>query len=182
MDVATWILLALALLGGTDVALYHVVSHGLRQHPGARGELVFHALRGPTYALLFLAVPNLRLDGAWFAALLLLLGCDLAISVGDFLVERDSRRDLGGLPSGEYLLHVLMAILFGALVASILILEGHRLDAPSAMAWEPAPVPAAVRLLLAIAASGVLISGFLDLRALSRPRSAALHRDLTRVP
>ena len=62
----------------TDVALYHVIAHGLRRHPGARGELVFHALRGPTYALLFLALPDLRLDGAWFVALLLLLGCDLS--------------------------------------------------------------------------------------------------------
>jgi len=113
----------------------------------------------------FLAVPNLRLDGAWFAALLLLLGCDLAISIGDFLVERDSRRDLGGIPSGEYLLHVLMAILFGALMASILILEGHRLRAPTAIAWDLTAVPGAVRPLLAVAAAGVLFSGLLDLRA-----------------
>jgi hypothetical protein len=165
VETAAWLLLSLGILGGLDVVLFHVISHGLRRHAGSRKELIFHALRGPTYALLFIAVPNFRLEGAWFAGLVGLLGIDLAISIGDFLVEGESRRDLGGLPSGEYLLHALMAVLFGALTATLLILEGDRLKLPTALLWESAGVPPYLRLVLGVMAVGVLASGLLDLRA-----------------
>jgi hypothetical protein len=56
-SVATALLFAVAVLGLTDVLLYHTVSHGIRHHARAKGELVLHALRGPTYAFLFALIP-----------------------------------------------------------------------------------------------------------------------------
>jgi hypothetical protein len=168
MLIATYLLLAMAVLGGTDILLFHTLSQGIRRHAASRSELAAHALRGPTYLALFLAVPNLALDGAWFAALLALLAFDLAISVWDFAVERSSRAALGGLTSGEYLLHILLAILYGALVTSVVLLERHRLDAPTLLAYKPVDAPVVVRALLAV--SGVLAfgSGLLDTLALRR--------------
>jgi len=159
---ATWLLFVLGLLGAADVALFHMFAHGIRHHPGARKELVAHALRGPTYAALFVALPNLALEGGWFWGLLALLAFDLGISIADFAMEGESRRDLGGLPPGEYVLHTMMAMLFGAMVASILFAAGNRAWLPARVAWEPVPVPDWLRILLGIMAVGVLASGIQD--------------------
>ncbi|MEQ1891619.1 MAG: hypothetical protein ABL998_03680 [Planctomycetota bacterium] len=158
----------MAVLGGADILLFHTLAQGIRSHSGSRSELWAHALRGPTYLALFVAVPNLRLDGAWFVALLALLAFDLALSLWDFSVERASRAALGGLTSSEYVLHVLLAILFGALGTSIVLLEGHRLEAPTQLSYEPVDAPLLIRALLA--AGGVLAfgSGVLDARAALR--------------
>lgn len=168
MTLATWLLLAMAALGATDMLVYHAFAHGIRRHPDARSELLSHALRGPTYAALFVLIPNVRMDGGWFGALVALLAFDLAISIWDFSVESASRRALGGLPPGEYLLHVLLAILFGAFCTAILLLEGRRASLPTAIAWEPVAGVQVARILLALGAPVVLASGFLDWRARSR--------------
>jgi len=47
-----------------------------------------------------------------------LFAFEVGISIWDFSLERESRRLLGGLPSGEYVLHMIMATVFGALAMS----------------------------------------------------------------
>jgi len=165
---ATWILFALGCLGAADIALFHTVSHGIRRHPDSRRELLAHALRGPTYAALFLALPNCALEGGWYGALLALLAFDLAVSLWDFSMEGESRRALGGLPAGEYVVHVALAMLFGAMVAVILGEAGALWPLPSRIAWEPAAVPDLLRLALGVMAAGVLWSGMEDWRAARR--------------
>jgi hypothetical protein len=73
MAAASWLLFFIALLGGTDIVVYHTIAHSLRRHAPSRAELVTHAARGPTYALLFLLLPNVELHGrlAWCLVLLL---------------------------------------------------------------------------------------------------------------
>ncbi|HKX46824.1 MAG TPA: SRPBCC family protein, partial [Planctomycetota bacterium] len=110
---ASALLLAMGFLGATDIALFHKRAHRLHARPEAVPELVTHALRGPTYAALFLAVPNLDARGAWAVLLLGVLAFDLAISIADFWLEPATRRPQGGLPRGEYLLHIGLAMLFG---------------------------------------------------------------------
>ena len=164
---ASYLLIAIGFLGAYDVWRYHTVEHALHSLPSARWELVSHALRGPTYAVLFLAVPNLQLRGAWFGALLGLLAIDLAISAFDFSVEKASRAPVGGLPTGEYLLHSAIAILFGALCAVVWIEGRAWLDEPTSLtigsdlAWP-------ARALLAIMSVGVFLSGALDALAVLR--------------
>src|SRR5687768_1062140 len=116
MMTANYLLLTLGLLGGIDILLYHSISHGIRTHNESRWELLTHAMRGPTYAILFLVVPNFETHGVWAVLLAALLAFDVGISVTDFWLERKSREALGGLPSGEYVLHMIMAMLFGAIV------------------------------------------------------------------
>jgi hypothetical protein len=170
--VSSWLLLVLGVLGATDILLYHSISHGIRRHPAARGELFTHFLRGPTYALLFLAVPNLELRGLWLVALLALLLVDLAISIADFWLETDSRAGLGGLPRGEYLLHVVMAMLFGGLVAAVLFESDGALSAATSVGWRQEGAPRSVRVALAIMAPLVLWTGLADLRAMRALRRA----------
>jgi hypothetical protein len=168
MLIATYLLLALGVLGGIDILLYHSISHGIRAHAESRWELVTHAMRGPTYAILFLVVPNFETRGVWALLVMLLLVVDVGISVADFWLERRSRAELGGLPSGEYVLHMIMAMLFGAFVmaAAPSLLEwmtqGTALVAKGTLAADW------VRAMLAMFAAGVLWSGAMDLRAALR--------------
>lgn len=167
MTVASYLLLAVGLLGAVDIALFHSVAHGIRTHPNARQELIVHSLRGPTYAALFLVVPNVVLRGLFLWALLALLAFDLALSIWDFAIERESRRFLGGIPTGEYILHVLIAMCFGAMVAAVCFEAGSGMASATAVILRPA-VSGIVRLVFAVMAVGVLWSGFLDARAAAR--------------
>ena len=170
MTNACMLLFAMGLFGATDITVFHVIGHDLRSRPESRAELITHFMRGPTYAILFFVLPNFTLDGAWFIALLALLVIDALISVVDFWLEPDSRRSAGGLPRGEYLLHVTLAGLFGALVAVILLDRSSHLDAPTALQWVPRGegVPDLLRLGLTIMSPIVLFTGLLDLRAVIR--------------
>ena len=167
MIASNYLLLTLGILGATDILLYHSVSHGIRTHNESRWELITHALRGPTYATLFLVIPNFELHGAFAIMLAFLLLFDIAISIADFCLERQSRADLGGLPSGEYVLHMLMAMVFGAFVmAAAPTLLASMKSETAIRAADFAPVW--LRATLATFALGVFISGLMDLIAALR--------------
>jgi len=173
MLASTWILLAMGFLGAADILLFHKIAHDLHSHAPARAELITHALRGPTYAVLFAMVPNFHFEGAWFVALMAVLAFDLAISVADFWIEPTSRRALGGLPRGEYLLHVFLAMGFGALVYAVIHEGGAGLALPTALHWIENGPPFLLRALLAVMAVGVLWSGISDALAVRRLAKAA---------
>lgn len=164
---ACYLLIAIGFLGAFDIWRFHTREHHLRSLPSARVELISHSLRGPTYAILFLAIPNLAMRGWWFVALLALLVFDAAISIFDFSVERKSRAPVGGLPTGEYVVHSIIAILFGAFVAFVWIDGKVGLEQATSLSVEPA-VPDPVRALLAVMAVGVFVSGVQDASAVVR--------------
>ncbi len=165
MVVATYILFVLGCLGATDIALFHSFSHGIRQHPDSRAELVVHSLRGPTYALLFVMIPNFAMQGVFFWCLMLLFAVDVLISIVDFALERESRRRLGGLPSGEYVLHIIIAMLFGGLVTAVCLEAGDWRSLPTGFVYQPANVPDLLRGVMVVMAVLVLISGIQDAMA-----------------
>jgi hypothetical protein len=162
MEIPTYLLLFLGCLGAADILIYHSISHGIRSHPESAMELVTHSLRGPTYAALFVVIPNFRMQGSMLWALLALFVVDVGVSIWDFSLERRSRQFLGGLPSGEYVLHMLIAMVFGAVVTSVVFKAGPDLHAPTSLVYSPATVPFLVRLLLFAMAVVVLFSGIQD--------------------
>jgi hypothetical protein len=168
MQIPTYLLFLLGCLGAIDIALFHSVAHGIRSHADSLGELVTHSLRGPTYAVLFMFIPNFEMHGLFAWGLMALFVFDVGISIWDFSLEQGSRRFLGGLPSGEYVLHMLMAIVFGALVTTVLCLEYHWFSAPTRLVWAPTGAPAILRLALSIMAIAVLGSGIQDAAAALR--------------
>jgi hypothetical protein len=173
MTLSSWLLLAMGWLGAADILFFHTRAHRLRSHPPASAELVTHSLRGPTYAALFALVPNFEFRGAWFIGLMALLAFDFGISIADFWLEPASRRDLGGLPRGEYLLHVLLAMLFGALVVAVIVEGAARFDAATELRWIESGPPMFLRIALALMAPGVLWSGIADALAITKFRSRA---------
>jgi hypothetical protein len=175
MPVTCGLLFAVGVLGAADIVLFHSLSHGIRSHRDSRWELWLHALRGPTYATLFLVLPNFDLAGGWLAALFALYAVDLAVSLADFCLEEHSRERLGGLPTGEYVLHILIAMLFGAMATATAFESGGRLWTTSAIAYRPC-VPAVLQAAFAAMAASVTVSGIMDARAarrLSRIREAS---------
>ncbi len=177
MEIGTYILFVLGCLGATDILLYHSVSHGIRSHHDSRFELVLHSLRGPTYAALFILVPNFAMQGAYFWLLMGIFAFDVCISLGDFMIEGASRKFFGGLPTGEYVLHIILAMLFGALVTSVIYSVGHWAAMSTRLAYQPAAVPDLLRVIMVFMGLFVLGSGAMDLMAALRltRRAAASH-------
>ena len=167
MEVPTYLLFILGVLGGLDVLFFHSIAHGIRHHSDARTELILHSLRGPVYGLLFWIVPNVMLLGAYWWALVGVLTIDFLITVFDFAVERRSREKLGGLPTVEYILHLLMAVVFGAFVMAIWSGTTGWRAFPSSISYSPANVWWPIRA-LALMAISVIVSGLLDVVAAHR--------------
>jgi len=167
MKTAVYLLFSLGLLGAVDILIFHSVAHGIRSHSHAARELVAHSLRGPTYAILFILIPNFRPQGLCVCAIAALLLFDVAVSICDFALERESRRLLGGLPGGEYVLHMIIAMLFGAFVVAFLNSTVSALHQPTLLRYAPA-APRWLRGLLLAMAGGILVSGLQDARAAFR--------------
>jgi len=168
MEIATYLLFLLGLLGAADIVFFHSISHGIRNHPNSRHELISHSLRGPTYGALFILIPNFAMFGSFYWILFGLLIFDFGISIWDFSIERESRRFLGGLPTGEYLLHIMIAMLFGAFVAMVFLSTKEWCTMTTQVIFQPVKVHYSLRITLTIMAVLVIISGFQDAIAVLR--------------
>lgn len=155
------LLLFVGLLGALDIALFHKRAHDLHHQPSARVELLPHFLRGPTYAVLFAVVPSFELAGGWFWAMVALLTFDVAISIWDFAVEKTSRAPMGGLPTGEYVLHSIIAMAFGGFAALWMAHGWPDAFAPAAITYAP-HVPWMLQVVFVGMALGVFASGVAD--------------------
>ena len=117
MHIVFELLMAASLIGGVDVIYFHLYKFRLYERPDSVIEETTHLIR----AVLFItgALMIALSDGsAWVrTAVLALFALDLLNSAIDVLVEKNSRESLGGLPSVEYLLHVLATFAMGAAVA-----------------------------------------------------------------
>lgn len=175
MEAATYILFVLGCLGATDILLYHSVAHGIRSHQDSRLELWIHSLRGPIYAVLFFLIPNFSLHGGFFWGLIGLFAFDVCVSLGDFIIERGSREFFGGLPTGEYVLHIILAMLFGGLVASVFFSAGSWAALPTRLTYAPVAVPIFLRGVMGLMAVFVLVTGAMDALAAARLGKGAAH-------
>jgi hypothetical protein len=168
------LLLFIALLGAFDVFFFHRHHCRLSARAESRTEVWIHVARGFVYALQLWAVPTLRFQGRFYALFVALFVADVAIAIADVLVEPASRRGLGGLPPGEYLMHIVLSVLVGALLYGLVIAtwEWHHL--PTAILVVPA-APAALRTALgglgigAAAESALAAVELVAPRALFRP-------------
>ncbi len=112
------LLMFASLIGAVDVIYFHIYRHRLFEAPSAVAEQVTHLVRGA----IFIAIVSIAAfsDGAPWArtAMLGLIVADLANGFADVLLEKRSRAPMGGLPSGEYLLHILGTFVTGLAVAT----------------------------------------------------------------
>jgi uncharacterized protein (TIGR01777 family) len=113
-------------LGAFDNLWHHEIAERLPARRSARAELAMHSLRELCYALLFTGLAWWDWRGAWTFALAAILVAEIVATLADFVIEDATRR----LPRLERLLHTVLAINFGALLATF---------APTLVEWSRLP-------------------------------------------
>lgn len=144
----------LSLIGGIDHFTYHVWQGELHRRPECRWELLSHAGHGLFAAGFFLAT-MVEFHGSWALLLVALAVVQLLNQVVDTLLEPGSREAQGGIPAGEYRLHGIINVLWGAVLLTTLELAWAGFGQPTAITWlgAPAGVPALAPWLGALAAT-----------------------------
>lgn len=120
------------VLGAIDTLWHHEGTARLPSSPTARQELVLHGLREGVYAVIFLTLPWLRWEGLAAWALAALLAVEIIITLQDFLLEDRTRR----LPPTERVLHTVMAIGYGALLALLVPVLAEWAARPTGFVFE----------------------------------------------
>jgi hypothetical protein len=165
MAVVLWTLLVQGSLGALDTLYYHEWRARLPGRPEARVELLLHAFRDFVYAGIFATLPWFALHGWWAGVLAVALATEIVITLTDFVVEDTVRRPQGGVFAGERVMHAIMAIIYGGMLANLLPILWTWFGSPTALVAAPVAVPALLRLLLLAMAVGVGLSGVRDLLA-----------------
>jgi hypothetical protein len=113
MAAAFYILLVAGHLGLFDVIYFHTYRCRLTQRIECQREVFWHTIRHLVYATQFIIIANLRFHGAALIPLALVYVMDVVVAWSDVLEETRSRKAQGGLPAGEYFMHVVLSLLIG---------------------------------------------------------------------
>ena len=118
-----------AVLGAIDNLWHHEITERLPAKRAAAPELALHAVREFLYAFLFIALAWFEWHGAWAALIAAALATEIVVTLADFIVEDRTRK----LPPFERILHTVLAIVFGTIIAVL---------TPILLSWwaEPAAV------------------------------------------
>jgi hypothetical protein len=164
INIALWMLGLQGLLGAFDTVYYHewrgkLPGRGPFTHP----ELKLHAARDFVYAILLTTLPYLAWDGFWAIVLTALLLAEIVFTLADFVVEEEVRRPRGGLYQGERVMHAIMGIAYGAMLAYLVPVLAAWYDLPSGFTPLAPTPPTLLRWLLMTMGIGVFVSGVRDL-------------------
>src|SRR5579863_5707483 len=102
-----------ASLGALDNLWHHEIVERLPAKRAAAGELALHAAREFLYAFLFIALAWFQWQGALALLIAGVLTLEIVITLADFVEEDRTRR----LAASERVLHTVLAINFGAILA-----------------------------------------------------------------
>jgi hypothetical protein len=173
-DIVLYLLVTIGLIGGFDTIYYHEWRARLPVlGRSARSELRLHALRDFVYAILFCTLPWLTWHGVYVVALTALLVIEIILTLWDFVVEDWVRKPLGGLYPGERIMHGVMGIAFGAMLAYLVPLMVAWWHQPTGLVRLPVLPYMGLRWIVTAMAGGVLISGIRDSYAAIGVRGSA---------
>jgi hypothetical protein len=142
ISLAVMLLVVSMCLGAFDTFYFHIYRCRLYAHPEARTENLFHGLRALVFGGFFLLLLNVRATGAFWWLFPLSVLAELVISAGDVLLETTSRKGLGGLPRGEYVLHVILPLVVGAGLTCMLLGSYPQAAEETALGWQQRPLGA----------------------------------------
>jgi len=150
MEPAFYLLLAIGHLGAFDVVYFHIYRCTLSRRPECHREVLWHTIRHLIYALQFLVIANLRFYGWALFFLAFLFAADVYVAWSDVWEETASRRNQGGLPRGEYFMHIVLSLLVGCYLLLVLqTVWPDRLLATTVLV-RPPHVPALLRMYMNI--------------------------------
>jgi hypothetical protein len=166
MTIALWLLAIQGVIGAFDTLYYHE----WRAQLPARGrlaapELKLHAARDFFYGVLFATLPWFAWRGGWVVVLVAAIVAEIVLTMTDFVIEIAVRKQLGDVYAGERVTHAIMGILYGAMTARLIPVLFDWWALPTAFAYDPPAVPAALAWSLTVMAGGVCLSGVRDLYA-----------------
>lgn len=99
-------LLLFAVLSLLDGVYLHLIVYKLPENPESKLEHLTHTLRAIFFLPIILTIFYWNLSGSMLLLAVGIIIVDLIIESIDVISERKSRKNIGGLSSGEYLLHV----------------------------------------------------------------------------
>jgi uncharacterized protein (TIGR01777 family) len=112
-----WSLIAIQIaLGAFDMVYHHELTERLAWRPSQRRELQLHGIRNLLYALLFVLFGWSEPHGIWAMVVIAVLAVEALVTLVDFIEEDRSRK----LPESERVLHTLLALNYGAILALLL--------------------------------------------------------------
>ncbi len=157
MEVSFYLLLIIAHLGVFDVLYFHNYRCNLNTRPECQREVFWHIWRHLIYALQFFWVANFRFHGFALVLLGVLYFFDIFVAWADVLEENKSRAAQGGLPRGEYFMHVVLSLLVGGYLLSIFQAVWVDRNLATAIVYAPPEVPFILRIYMM--AMGVIALG-----------------------
>lgn len=128
-------------VGAYDVLYYHIYTHRLYKQPSAMWENVTHFMRALLFAVFFILIVHVQASGAWWWLYPAVIAVEFINTMCDTILEPASRKSLGGLPAGEYILHVFLSIVTGGALACMLWDTYPLLSEPTALTWRTLDVP-----------------------------------------
>jgi hypothetical protein len=146
MVAAFYLLLVLGHRGMFDVLYFHTYRCRLAQRPECQREQFWHVVRHFVYASQFLIIANLRFHGAALGILVAMYAADVFVAWSDVWEETASRKPQGGLPRGEYFMHIVLSVLVGFYMANVLQSVWPDRLLPTEVIVEPPAVPLLLRL------------------------------------
>jgi len=146
METAFYLLLILAHLGVFDVLYFHNYKCKLNSRPECQREVFWHVWRHLIYALQFVWVANFRFHGWALVLLAVLYLFDIFIAWSDVLEENKSRAAQGGLPRGEYFMHIVLSLLVGFYMMATFQAVWDDRNLAAAIVYAPPEVPFILRI------------------------------------
>ena len=162
MSAAFYFLLIIGHLGVFDVLYFHTYRCKLDRRPECHREQLWHFIRHAIYATQFIVIANLRFHGAALFLLAFVYTTDVFIAWADVLEETNSRRAQGGLPRGEYFMHIVLSLLVGCYFMLVLQTVWPDRQLPTAIIFDPPPVPFLLRGYMTLMGVGAIGAFFVD--------------------
>jgi hypothetical protein len=166
MTTALYLLATLGVLGAFDTFYYHEWRARLPAlGKSVSAESKLHPWRDFVYAVLFCTLPWIAWRGHCALVLAGFLLVEIVLTLWDFLVEDWIRKPLGGVYSGERIMHAVMGIVYGAMLVFLLRTIAAWWSRPTGFEFSPARCPEALRWGTSAMGVGVFLSGVRDLFA-----------------
>jgi hypothetical protein len=146
MEISFYLLLVIAHLGLFDVLYFHNYKCKLHLRSECQREVFWHVWRHLIYALQFFWVANLRFHGFALILLGVLYFFDIFVAWSDVWEENKSRTSQGGLPRGEYFMHVVLSLLVGAYLINTFQAVWADRNLATAIVYSPPDVPVILRI------------------------------------
>lgn len=120
-------------LGAVDSLYFHLWKFRLATRPASRAETLTHVARSFVLAFVAPLLAFYEPHGLWFWVVGALLAVDFGNNLLDGVLEGESRRDLGGVPRAEYLLHLAGATWMGATTLSFFAIGFVHAGSPTGL-------------------------------------------------